>query len=276
MEKSPMTSLFARCLRCLSSAYMLEQPEICEKFSEKILEKLVSYKKILAKDADAAKLEYSNFLTKIVKANKSDFVKFNKSSVRADLFFGKYINTSEYEQMWCVFKLLLCLSHGQASVERGFSVNSNLLVENMHEDSLIAQRIVHDHVKSLKLEAYEVKVTKTCLDNANSARRRYFDALKQKSVSNQRSERQTKIDSINEEINLVNQKISLLETTINYTRKNADTLAEKALMRTTFAEMKSSLSQSNVLKRAANEKQEELDKQLEKKKVLLKKSKALN
>ena len=47
-------------------------------------------------------------------------------------------------------------------------------------------------------------------------------------------------------------------------------------MRATFAEMKSSLRQSNVLKRAANEKQEELDKQLEKKKVLLKKSKALN
>ena len=74
----------------------------------------------------------------------------------------------------------------------------------------------------------------------------------------------------------MNQEISLLKTTIDETRKNADILAEKALMRTTFAEMKSSLSQSNVLKRAANEKQEELDKQLEKKKVLLKKSKALN
>ena len=92
------------------------------------------------------------------------------------------------------------LSHGQASV-RGFSVNSNLLVENMHEDSLVAQRIVHDHMKSLKLEADEVKVTKSCLDSVNSARRRYFDVLKQKSVSNQRSERQTKIDSINEKIN---------------------------------------------------------------------------
>ena len=67
----------------------------------------------------------------------------------------------------------------------------------------------------------------------------------------------------------MNQEISLLETTISDTRKNANTLAEKPLMRTTFAEMKSSLSQSNVLKRAANEKQEELDKQLEKKKVLV-------
>ena len=104
----------------------------------------------------------------------------------------------------------------------------------MHEDSLTAQRIIHNHMKSMKLEAYEVKVTKSCLDNVSSARRRYFDALKRKSVSSQRSERQTKIDSINEEIKLVNQEISLLETAINDTRKNADTLAEKALMRTTF------------------------------------------
>ena len=81
MEKSPMTLLLARCLGCLAPAYMLEQPEICEKVFEKKLEKLVSYKTILAEDADSAKLEYSNFLTKIVKANKSDFVKFKKNSV---------------------------------------------------------------------------------------------------------------------------------------------------------------------------------------------------
>ena len=103
-----MTSLFARCLRSLSPAYTLEQPEICEKFFEKILEKLISYKKILAKDADA-KLEYSNFLTKIVKANESFFVKFNKSSDRVDLFFGKYINTSEHENS--VFSNFFCVYH---------------------------------------------------------------------------------------------------------------------------------------------------------------------
>ena len=47
-------------------------------------------------------------------------------------------------------------------------------------------------MKSLKPEAYEINVTKSCLNNVNSSRRRYFDALKQKSVPNQRSERQKK------------------------------------------------------------------------------------
>ena len=55
--------------------------------------------------------------------------------------------------MWRVFKLLLCLSNGQASVQRGFSVDSNSLVEKMHEDSLTVQRIIHNHMKSWELEA---------------------------------------------------------------------------------------------------------------------------
>ena len=38
------------------------------------------------------------------------------------------------------------LSHGNASVERGFSVNESILVENMSERSLIGQRLVIDAI----------------------------------------------------------------------------------------------------------------------------------
>jgi len=41
-------------------------------------------------------------------------------------------------------KLILVLSHGNAAVESGFSVNGDMLVENLHEASLVAQRIVYD------------------------------------------------------------------------------------------------------------------------------------
>ena len=34
------------------------------------------------------------------------------------------------------------LSHGQSQVEGGFNINDDILVENMHNNSLIAQRIV--------------------------------------------------------------------------------------------------------------------------------------
>lgn len=52
-------------------------------------------------------------------------------------------------RVWNVVKILLVLSHGQASVERGFSINKELIVENQRERSLVAQRLIVDHVRSV-------------------------------------------------------------------------------------------------------------------------------
>jgi len=41
---------------------------------------------------------------------------------------------------WSVCELALLLSHGQASIERGFSVNKELVVENQSEQTLAARR----------------------------------------------------------------------------------------------------------------------------------------
>ncbi|GBO13838.1 hypothetical protein AVEN_181902-1 [Araneus ventricosus] len=42
---------------------------------------------------------------------------------------------------------VLILSHGQASVERGFSVNRAIEVENLKDESYISQRLVYDYIK---------------------------------------------------------------------------------------------------------------------------------
>ena len=42
--------------------------------------------------------------------------------------------------------MLLILSHGQASVERGFSFNKNIERENMTEGTFVAQRIIKDRL----------------------------------------------------------------------------------------------------------------------------------
>jgi len=48
----------------------------------------------------------------------------------------------------CV-KVPLLLSHGQASVERGFSVNKQIELDNLAEDTFLAKRINCDHVTSV-------------------------------------------------------------------------------------------------------------------------------
>ena len=52
---------------------------------EKPLEKLVFHKQLLSRKADAAKLEFSNFLSTTVKENKNSFVKFVKFDKQTDL-----------------------------------------------------------------------------------------------------------------------------------------------------------------------------------------------
>ena len=52
--------------------------------------------------------------------------------------------------MICIFTF----SHGQGQIERGFGINKNLLVENMHEKSICAQRLVSDFVTSSNKEVH--------------------------------------------------------------------------------------------------------------------------
>lgn len=54
-----------------------------------------------------------------------------------------------FSLLWEVVKLVL-LSHGQASVERGFSVNKQIAVESMEELSYISLQIVCIVTKSLR------------------------------------------------------------------------------------------------------------------------------
>ncbi|KAM7296260.1 uncharacterized protein ISCGN_021439 [Ixodes scapularis] len=54
---------------------------------------------------------------------------------------------TSFSTLWEALKLLLLLSHGQASVERGFSVNKQMAVENLAEISYVSQRTICDAIK---------------------------------------------------------------------------------------------------------------------------------
>ena len=46
-------------------------------------------------------------------------------------------------------KFIFVLPHGQASIERGFNVNKEFLIENLQELSVRSMRLVYDQVKSM-------------------------------------------------------------------------------------------------------------------------------
>ena len=81
---------------------------------ENIRENLVSCKQLPSREADAAKLEFSNFLSTTVKENKDSFVKFDKENDRSYTFIWQFfLDTDKFITLGKVLKMLMIFSHGQ-------------------------------------------------------------------------------------------------------------------------------------------------------------------
>lgn len=100
--------------------------------------------------------------------------------LRLDCLMYKHMaNKPEWKKLWDLVRMILLLSHGQASVERSFSVNREIEVENMKEQTLVAQRIINDQVSYVG-GVTNVSVTKDILLSASCARQKYRSFLEDK------------------------------------------------------------------------------------------------
>ena len=76
-------------------------------------------------------------------------------------------------------KIVLIFSHGQASVESGFSINSSIIVENLREESLVAERLIYDSVNYLGVikKIDTIPINKEMLKSGKDSNRNYKIAL---------------------------------------------------------------------------------------------------
>lgn len=70
--------------------------------------------------------------------------------------------------MQIFIKKIVILSHENAALKRGFSINKEFLVENLLEESLVAQRTVYDAINAAG-GVTEVKIDKSLILNARNA-----------------------------------------------------------------------------------------------------------
>lgn len=154
---------------------------------------------------------------------------------------------SEFSELWELMKMLFILSHGQASVERGFSINKDILTSNLSKRTLVAQRLVTDAVRS-KLpnvhEVHKLPITKKLMSNCRAARMRYqqyLDQEKEKEISTAASKRKLHLQ---QQVSDTKAKRLKLENTVERHLIEADMLAKKAEKNNDF----SLLTQSNALR----------------------------
>jgi hypothetical protein len=101
-------------------------------------------------------------------------------SDRLDVFFSKLLESNEsFGHLWVVVKIVLVLLHGQAAVESGFSINEDILVENLTEKSVIAQRVVLNALQYYG-GVLKVPLTTELYNSFKSASRRRNVALEER------------------------------------------------------------------------------------------------
>jgi hypothetical protein len=112
--------------------------------------------------------QFTNFLDE-AKTDEA-FINFDD---RQNLDKFLFVHMAEkHSKLWnAVVAKLLILSHGQATVERGFSVNKQVEVENLSQRAFVAHRVICDHIASVG-GINEVVIGDDLLKSCSNARTR--------------------------------------------------------------------------------------------------------
>lgn len=195
-EKSPLKHNFVRFVSCISPSTINNTPDAAKKRMEKLLLHLVSCRWISSSDGDVAESQF-NVLCRHAGGTLKKMFEDWRENDRLDNFYSKILD-SGFKKLDSVFKTVFVLSHGNASVESGFSINQEVIVENLTEQSLVNLRLVYDSIKR-RGGTEKVEVDKAMIAEERKASNRYKMALsenkKQKEKEHGNALRKRKLES---------------------------------------------------------------------------------
>jgi len=249
VNKTPIQYSIARNLSCLDPRNMIDKKK-CLKTFKLLLNSLAERALVAELNCDVIIQEFSLYLDEVIPPSLSRFKEFDVDKMRVDELFFETMNVKRYAKVWGVVKNLILISHGQATVERGFSTNKKIEVENLKEHSYIAQRVICDHINTVADgDVLKVHITKRMQTYVTNARQRYMTYLEEEKIRNGKKRKSTEIHD-NDKVQLVRKK-ARLESDIIALVKSADEYAQRAEEEGDI----SLITKSNSLRKSANEKQ---------------------
>ena len=130
------------------------------------------------------------------------------------------------------------------------------MVENLKETSLIAQRIIYDHMKSKELNPETIDVTKHFVVGVRSAEQKYTAHMEEQKKTKKLSDKEKRQKAFQDDIDEVLQKKRALEKMYDSLQVDFENLISET-------ETKNDMTyvvKANALKRKVNEKSEEMKK----------------
>ncbi|CAL9702284.1 unnamed protein product [Knipowitschia caucasica] len=259
-DKAPVNHQLVRSMQCLNPRSMASSKEMCVVKMKRILNHLVEANRVEDSMCDDVLREFGEFCN--FAAQQSSFREFDPKVDRVDsLLFDSMGKERAFSRIWHVLKMLLVLSHGQASVERGFSINKEIIVENQKEQSLIAQRLIVGHIRAVG-DVTNVPLTKELFMSVSCARQRYESYLDDMRRANEKQRSVEKRKALTDELDELKRKKARIHQDVSALEKAADDYANKAenTGNITF------ITKSNSLRRTAKEKKislQDLNKQMD-------------
>ncbi|XP_052808541.1 uncharacterized protein LOC128237234 [Mya arenaria] len=255
LEKCPATYSLVQHLACLDPRKMSESKTRCKEKLKKVLTYLVAHKRINERDCDECIKEYCDCIDNFPSFGSAKFTEFNPNKDRLDEFYSTFMSWTAYSKVFDVVKMLLTLSHGQASVERGFSVNKEVEVENLKEYSLVSQRLVCDYVNSVG-GILNVPITKELMTSASQSRNRYEVYLAKERDKKKTDTQKRKREELSQEIEELKRQCKQAKLDIDSLTKSADSYSMKAEKESNL----SFIAHSNSLRQKAKDKMSFSDK----------------
>lgn len=252
LKKAPLQYTLVRNMQCLDPTHMARSKEQCVRQMTRMLHTLVECKHIDEAVCDDTLREFREVCD--MASCQANFRDFDRKVDRVDTLLFETVGTKpSFSTVWIVMKLVLVLSHGQASVERGFSINKEVIVENQKELSVVAQRLIVDHVQSVR-GVTKVKITKELLQSAAGARQKYHAYLDEQKRVAEKQAVDLKRKALSDELHDLKKKRATIEADICALETSADKYAEKAEKtgNLTF------ISKSNSFRRTIKEKKASL------------------
>lgn len=179
LERSPLKFKFVRSASSLDPKLIATKRNVAVQRFEDAVAELEKKKRIKASFAEKA---FKQFKDHVAEVHGKEEVKIkylnyqtSKDGGLDDFYIDVFKDITKYELQY-IMKFVLVLSHGNASVESGFSINKQLLTENQKEQTVVALRRVYDGVLSARGPT-KVSITKDLLQSVSHASRMYRDSL---------------------------------------------------------------------------------------------------
>lgn len=228
LEKSPLSYSITKATSCFDPA-IAANINVRKIRCRNLLTILEEHHWINGIEADKADRQFEKVCS--IPYVIEELKQFRRATQRVDHFWENlFCKQPDTEEITFIMKLVMIMYHGNANVERGFSVNAECLIDNMREETLVAQRLVYDSILATGKNVGEFLISKPLILSFRNARGLYEEELKrcknetnaQKNKQAQKRQKQleikelkTKITKIQEvasnEVMLIQDKITSLK-----------------------------------------------------------------